>query len=141
MRLRITSQPFTPRCHTMPLSDWPRTSAFQDAQPEFDLTADQFQAAVDLGYKGVIDPQSTGYWAATLDIPTLESTAGITLQDIANGLYAGRDSQDPDAMRSLKYLPTPHVNINKFMCINVEDAEAAMGITLLDLRAAIAAAA
>lgn len=123
----------------MPLSDWPQTSAAQLAQPAFKLTADQFQAAVDGA--SVTDQYSAGYWASTLDIPTLEATAGITLTQIVQGLSAGYDSQDPDAMRSIKYLPTPDVNINKFISLNVEAAEAKLGITLLQLRAAIDAAA
>lgn len=123
----------------MPLNDWPLTSAAQLAQPAFKLTSDQIQAAVDGA--SIVDPYSSSYWAATLDIPTLEATAGIPLTLIAQGLAAGYSSQDPDAMRSIKYLPDPDVNVNKFISINVEAAEAVMGITLLNLRAAIDAAA
>lgn len=123
----------------MPLSDWPQTSAAQLGQPAFKLLAGQIQAAVDGA--SITDQYSEGYWAATLDIPTLESTAGITLEEIRQGLIAGYDSQDPDAMRSIKYLPDPDVNVNKFISINVEAAEARLGITLLALRAAIDAAA
>lgn len=123
----------------MPLSDWPQTSSAQLAQPPFKLLAGQIQAAVDGA--SIVDQYSDGYWAATLDIPTLETTAGITLDQIKQGLMAGYNSQDPDAMRSIKYLPDPDVNVNKFISINVEAAEAKLGITLLDLRAAIDAAA
>jgi hypothetical protein len=123
----------------MPLSDWPQTSAAQLAQPAFKLTADQIQAAVDGA--AITDQYAASYWAATLDIAILEATAGITLSQIAQGLVAGYSSQDPDAMRSIKYLPDPDVNVNKFISINVEAAEAKLGITLLQLRAAIDAAA
>lgn len=123
----------------MPLSDWLQTSAAQLAQPAFKLKAAQIQAALDGA--AITDPLADSYWAATLDIPTLEATAGITLDQIRQGLAAGYNSQDPDAMRSIKYLPDPDVNVNKFISINVAAAEAKLGITLLQLRAAIDAAA
>lgn len=121
----------------MPLSDWQLTSAFQNAQTAFKLTEDQFHGAVDGGFRAITDPQSTAYWASTLNITTLQATAGITLETIAIGLQAGRESRFYGAMRSVKYLSAG--GTVKFISLNIEAAEAALGITLLDLRTAIQA--
>lgn len=116
----------------MPLSDWPRTSAAQLAQPAFNLSEDQFIGAIDGGFKAVAnDPLSPAYWASTVDIPTLEGF-GVDFELVCAALQAGRSSIDPEAMRSIKY--NSAAGTVKFVQLNVIAIENVLGFSLEALR-------
>lgn len=120
----------------MPLSDYPRTTSTQQGQAAFNLTEEQFLGAVDGGFAAVNgDTTSAAYWPSTVNITILETDSGLSFETICRALQAGRNSSDPEAMRSIRYV-SPAGTV-KFVQLNVEAIEAILTFPLSDLQLVI----